>query len=117
MKIMNKESFKGFYRFTDADCLNFTGMKGSLKERINIVQQVPDEGVEYEFMISFYSCGNKLNARVEIFDDAFAAFTGHAEFFEELSKRKGVSPDEIEELLISLGYINLAKEGEKDNGK
>lgn len=116
-EIMNKESFKGFYRFTDTDYLNFTGMKCSLKEQFNIVQQVPDEGVEYEFMISFYSCGNKLNARVEIFDDAFAAFDKHSELFEKLSKCKAVSPDGIEKLLISLGYINLAKEGEKDNGK
>ena len=37
-----------------------------LKEQFNIVQKVQGDGVEYEFMISFYNLGGKLAGRVEI---------------------------------------------------
>ena len=38
---------------------------------------------EYEFIISFYNCGENLSARVEIFDDAFVAFETHDELFKK----------------------------------
>lgn len=114
---MNKQSFKGFYRFSELEHLKYNGSKGNLKEQFNIVQQIPNDGVEYEFMISFYDYGGKLSARAEIFDDAFVAFEMHGELFSELSKCKTVTPDEIEELLISLGYRNLTKDEAKKDGK
>lgn len=107
---MNKKSFKGFYRFSDSDQLHDFYPKTSLKEQFNIVQKVQGEGVEYEFMISFYNLGGKLAGRVEIFEDAFVAFKMHADIFEELSKLKHLTPDKTEEILMSLGYRNLTNE-------
>lgn len=114
---MNKQSIKGFYRFTDFEHLQYNGKRGDLMEQFNIVQQVPDEGVEYEFMISFYNLDNKLSARAEIFDDAFVAFEMHSDLFSELSKCRKVTPDQIENILILLGYINLTKEEGESYGK
>lgn len=114
---MNKNSFKGFYRFSDLEHLKYNGTNGNIKEQFNIVQQVPDDGVEYEFMISFYDFGGKLNAKAEIFDDAFIAFETHSELFSKLSEHKTVTPDEIEEILISLSYRNLTKEEAEKDGK
>ena len=114
---MNKKSFKGFYRFSCLEQQKYIGPKGNLREQFNIVQKVQDDGVEYEFMISFYEFRGRLAARAEIFEDAFVAFDLNSELFSELSKRKTVSPDEIESLLTSLGYINLTKEEAENNGK
>ena len=114
---MNKKSFKGFYRFSDLEHLKYNGPKGNLREQFNIVQKVPNDGVEYEFMISFYDYSGKLSARAEIFDDAFVAFGMHGKLFSELSKRKTVTPDEIEEILISLGYKNITKDEAENDGK
>lgn len=115
--VMNKMSFKGFYRFSDFDHLKCVKAKRNLKEQFNIVQKLPDDGVEYEFMISFYNCGENLSARVEIFDDAFVAFETHEELFEKLAKLKRFTPDDIENLLISIGYRNLTKEEVENDGK
>ena len=114
---MNKTSFKGFYRFSDLERQKYMGPKGHLREQFNIVQKVQGDGVEYEFMISFYEFRDRLAARAEIFEDAFVAFELNSELFTELSKCKTVSPDEIEELLVSLGYRNLTEEEAKNDGK
>ena len=107
---MKKQSFKGFYRFTDLEYLKHNSPIGKVKEQFNIVQQVPNDGVEYEFMISFYEFNNKLIARAEIFDESFCAFEAHSKLFSELAGYSTVTPDEIEKILISLGYRNLTKE-------
>ena len=104
---MKNKSYKAFYRFKD---LNQSGNR-NLEEQFNIVQKVPDDGVEYEFMISFYRCKSRLDARLEIFDSAFVAFEKHSELFDELSKVQEIAPDEMERLLLSLNYKNLTKEG------
>ena len=106
---MNKKGYKAFYRFAELGCIEPNDENNSLKEQFNIVQKVHGDGVLYEFMISFYEFGKGLDARVEVFDDAFVAFDKNAELFDELSKMKDVTPDEIEKLLISLGYIKLTK--------
>ena len=112
---MSKKSFKGFYRFSDPEQLNEFCSKRNLKEQFNIVQKVQDDGVEHEFMISFYKFGEKLAARAEVFVDAFIAFEMHSNLFEELSKFNHITPDEMEEILISLGYRNLTKEEGNNN--
>ena len=99
---MSVKSFKGFYRFTEPESKD-----KYLDEQFNIVQKVAGDGVEYEFMISFYKYDKKSVARVEVFDDAFAAFEKNSELFDELSTMSSVTPDEIEKTLISLGYIKL----------
>lgn len=99
---MSVKSFKGFYRFTDPESKD-----KYLDEQFNIVQKVVGDGVEYEFMISFYKYDKKPVARVEVFDDAFTAFEKNGELFDELSTMSSVTPDEIEKTLISLGYIKL----------
>lgn len=48
-KKMSAKSFKGFYRFTEPESRD-----KNLEEQFNIVQKVTGDGVEYEFMISFY---------------------------------------------------------------
>ena len=101
-KKMSVKSFKGFYRFTEPESRD-----KNLEEQFNIVQKVDGDGVEYEFMISFYKYNKKLAARVEVFDDAFTAFEKNSELFDELSTMSSVTPDEIEKILISLGYIKL----------
>lgn len=106
---MNKKGYKAFYRFAELGCIEPDDENNSLKEQFNIVQKVHGDGVLYEFMISFYEFDKRLDARVEVFDDAFVAFDKNAELFDELSKMKNVTPDEIEKLLISLGYIKLTK--------
>lgn len=113
---MNKKSFKGFYRFSDLENLKHDGPV-RIKEQFNIVQKVPNDGLEYEFMISFYELEGRFAARAEIFDDAFVAFEKHSELFSSLSGHKTVTPDEMEEILISLGYRNLTKEEGKNDGK
>jgi len=107
---MNKKSFKAFYRFKDLEHQGNGSAIGCLKEQFNIVQKVPDDGVEYEFMISFYAYRNRLDARAEIFDDSFVAFDEQSELFEELSRVQSITPDELEQLLVTLGYQNLTKE-------
>lgn len=99
---MSVKSFKGFYRFTEPESKD-----KYLDEQFNIVQKVAGDGVEYEFMISFYRYDKKPVARVEVFDDAFTAFEKNSELFDELSTMSSVTPDEIEKTLISLGYIKL----------
>lgn len=99
---MNGKSFKGFYRFENPESEN-----KYLEEQFNIVQKVPDDGVEFEFMISFYRYRSGLTARVEVFDDAFVAFEKHSELFDELAEHKSVTPKEIEKILLSLGYRKL----------
>ena len=99
---MSVKSFKGFYRFTEPESKD-----KYLDEQFNIVQKVVGDGVEYEFMISFYKYDKKPVARVEVFDDAFTAFEKNGELFDELSTMSSVTPDEIEKTLISLGYIKL----------
>ena len=106
---MNKKGYKAFYRFAELGCIDSEEKGNSLKEQFNIVQKVHGDGVLYEFMISFYEFDKRLDASVEVFDDAFVAFDKNAELFDELSKMKDVTPDEIEKLLISLGYIKLTK--------
>ena len=112
---MSKKSFKGFYRFSGSEQLHDFYPKTSLKEQFNIVQKVQDDGVEYEFMISFYMLDKNLTARAEIFEDAFIAFEMHGKLFEELSKFKHITPDEMEQILISLGYRNLTNEEGNNN--
>lgn len=90
---MSVKSFKGFYRFTEPESRD-----KNLEEQFNIVQKVEGDGVEYD---------KKLAARVEVFDDAFTAFEKNSELFDELSTMSAVTPDEIEKILISLGYIKL----------
>lgn len=114
---MNKNSFKGFYRFSDLEHLKYDSPVGRVKEQFNIVQKVPNDGLEYEFMISFYELEGKLAARAEIFDESFCAFETHSELFSKLSEHKTVTPDEIEEILISLSYRNLTKEEAEKDGK
>ncbi len=109
---MNEQSFKGFYRFSDSDLLNHCSPVGNLKEQFNIVQKVKNDGVEYEFMISFYELNNTLTARAEIFDESFCAFDTHGELFAKLSEYQSITPYEMENLLVSLGYRNLTKEDE-----
>ena len=99
---MSVKSFKGFYRFTEPESKD-----KYLDEQFNIVQKVAGDGVEYEFMISFYRYDKKPVARVEVFDDAFTAFEKNSELFDELSTMSSVTPNEIEKTLISLGYIKL----------
>lgn len=99
---MSVKSFKGFYRFTEPESND-----KYLDEQFNIVQKVTGDGVEYEFMISFYKYNKKPVARVEVFDDAFTAFEKNSELFDELSTMSDVTADEIERTLISLGYIKL----------
>jgi len=101
-KKMSVKSFKGFYRFTEPESKD-----KYLDEQFNIVQKVVGDGVEYEFMISFYKYDKKPVARVEVFDDAFTAFEKNGELFDELSTMSSVTPDKIEKTLISLGYIKL----------
>ena len=114
---MNENSIKGFYRFSDLKQTEINCVPGCLKEQFNIVQKVPNDGVEYEFMISFYEFGEKLNARAEIFDDAFIAFETHSELFDELSTHKTITPDKVEEILLVLGYVDLEKEEAENDGK
>lgn len=109
MNIVNKKDYKAFYRFSELGYIDPDSESGSLKEQFNIVQKTSNDGVLYEFMISFYGLNNSINARVEVFDDAFVAFDKNAELFDELSRMKNVTPDEIEKLLISLGYIKITK--------
>ena len=52
---MSVKSFKGFYRFTEPESRD-----KNLEEQFNIVQKVEGDGVEYEFMISFYKYNKKL---------------------------------------------------------
>lgn len=99
---MNRKSFKGFYRFENPEPENMRW-----EEQFNIVQQVPGDGVEFEFMISFYRYGKGLSARVEVFDDAFVAFERNSELFDELAKCKNVTPEVIENILLTLGYRKL----------
>lgn len=114
---MNKKSFKGFYRFSDLEHFKYDSPVGRVKEQFNIVQKVPNDGLEYEFMISFYELNSKLAARAELFDEAFCAFETHSELFSKLSEYKTITPDEIEEILVSLGYRNLTKEEAENDGK
>lgn len=106
---MNKKDYKAFYRFSEFGYTDPNSESDSLKEQFNIVQKTPNDGVLYEFMISFYGLGKSIDARVEVFDDAFAAFDKNAELFDELARMKNVTPDGIEKLLISLGYIKITK--------
>ena len=99
---MSVKSFKGFYRFTEPEPKD-----KYLDEQFNIVRKVAGDSVEYEFMISFYKYGKKSAARVEVFDDAFIAFEKNSELFDELSTMSSVTPDEIEKILVSLGYRKL----------
>jgi len=113
---MNKKSFKGFYRFSDLEHLKYNGPI-RVREQFNIVQKVPNDGLEYEFMISFYELEGRLAARAEIFDESFCAFETHNKLFSKLSEHKTVTPDEMEEILVSLGYRNLTKEEAENDGK
>ena len=114
---MNNTSFKGFYRFSDLEHLKYNSPVGKVIEQFNILQKVPNDGLEYEFMISFFMLEGKLVARAEIFDESFCAFEKHNELFAKLSEYKKITPDEIEELLVSLGYRNLTEEEAKNDGK
>ena len=114
---MNKQSFKGFYRFSDLDSMKYSSPIGKVKEQFNIVQKVPDDGVEYEFMISFYEVAGVLAARAEIFDESFCAFETHSELFSKLSEHETITPDELEGILISLGYIDLTRDEAQNDGK
>lgn len=106
---MNKKCFKAFYRFSDLENGEISYERIPVKEQFNIVQKVQGDGVLYEFMISFYELGGRLNARMEIFDDAFVAFEKNCELFDELSNLKRVTPDEIESILVKLDYIKLTR--------
>lgn len=66
-------------------------------------------------MISFYKFGEKLAARAEVFEDAFIAFEMNGELFEKLSKFSHITPDETEQILLSLGYRNLTREEAKED--
>ena len=61
----------------------------------------------YITLFSVHQIWEDGTARVEVFDDAFTAFEKNSELFDELSTMSAVTPDEIEKILISLGYIKL----------
>lgn len=104
---MNKKCFKVFCRFSDLENGEDNYGRIPVKEQFNIIQKVQEDGILYEFMISFYELCGGLSARVEIFDDAFAAFEKNCDLFDELSKLKQVTPDEMENILVALDYIKL----------
>lgn len=107
-----RRCMKGFYRLTKQKYFKDIEIPRGMTEQFNIVDKMEDDGCVYEFMISFYQVGNAISARAEVFSDAFVSFEQDRKLFERLSKVKSITPDELQSLLLELGYTDFSDERE-----
>ena len=112
---MAVKSFKGFYRVSRQPYADTFLDSKDLFEHFNIVQQIPNDGVEYEFGISFYKLQGTDAARLEIFEDAFVALNNNRELLDALSTTRNISPDDLQDMLLRLGYKDLSDNAEVSN--
>lgn len=87
-----------------------------------IVMVDPDEGSNYEFVVSWYQFGSsgyddKYHPRAQMFNDAWQAFVDFPQLFEALGHRPSdtvqTSPSDLIDVLEALGFRDARPEIDK----
>jgi len=105
---------KMFYRYTKQSYARFNAIGKCISLHNNKLEEIMvgvyldngNQGTIGEFEISWIELGNKSTPYIKLFDNAWKLLIEMPELFAALAKKADMNstPDEIESLLIELGY-------------
>lgn len=90
-------------------------LKGSLIDEFWIVVDVTGKAGIAEFGIAFHKFDNHdVCARVQVYDESFAAFEGQTELRAFIREGRCTSPDALRDFLTGVGYADETQEQPPD---
>ncbi|WEY90730.1 hypothetical protein P5624_00235 (plasmid) [Bacillus subtilis] len=98
---------RGFYHLSESKHAEANLKDSEYVDEVNFGMFDEGGGVEGEMSLYWIRFGNKLSAKLEVFDDAFKVLNQFTDVIQALGNMRDIQPKEFTKLLKELGFADL----------